>query len=65
VNSCTKRTLPPQSLDQAVWPFVDELLAWFDSYANSTDGGGRGAEDDRVKKGSLVYEAESEDEADY
>jgi hypothetical protein len=27
------KTLPPRSLEQAVWPFVDEWLAWFDSYA--------------------------------
>ena len=32
------KTLPPRSLERAVWPFVDEWLAWFDSYANSNDG---------------------------
>src|SRR5262249_1999012 len=25
------RVVPPRSLEQAVWPFVDESLAWFDS----------------------------------
>jgi hypothetical protein len=29
------RILPPRSLEQAVWPFVDEWLAWFD--ATTTD----------------------------
>ena len=27
------KTLPPQSLEQAVWPFVDEWLMWFVSGA--------------------------------
>jgi hypothetical protein len=26
------KVLPPRSLEQAVWPFIDEWLAWFDSY---------------------------------
>jgi hypothetical protein len=30
------RVLPPQSLERAVWPFVDEWLEWFD-----TGGGGQ------------------------
>jgi hypothetical protein len=43
------KTLPPQSLEQTVWPFVDEWLAWFDAEANGA------GDDDHVK---------SEDEAD-
>jgi len=59
------KTLPPQSLEQAVWPLVDEWLAWFDSHANSNDGGGGGGDEDgEVKKGSPVRAGESEDEAD-
>ena len=46
------KTLPPQSLEQAVWPFVDEWLAWFDADANGADDDD---DDDHVK---------SEDEAD-
>ena len=55
------KTLPPQLLEQAVWPFADEWLAWFDSYANSNDGGD---EDDDVKNGPHIHAGESEDEAD-
>jgi hypothetical protein len=52
------KTLPPQSLEQAVWPFVGEWLAWFDSYANGDD------EDEDVKNESHVRADKSEDEAD-
>jgi hypothetical protein len=45
------KTLPPQSLEQALRPFVDEWLAWFDAYANGVNDD----DDDHVK---------SEDEAD-
>jgi hypothetical protein len=44
------KTLPPQLLEQAVWPFVDEWLTWFDAYAN----GGDGDDDDHVKNESHI-----------
>jgi hypothetical protein len=47
------KTLPPPALEQAVWPFVDEWLAWFDASANG------GADDD-----GHVKNEKSEDEAD-
>jgi hypothetical protein len=51
------KTLTPQSLEQAVWLFVDEWLAWFDSYAKGNDGAGAGEDDDgEVKKRSHVGE---------
>jgi hypothetical protein len=53
------KTLPPQSLEQAVWPFVDEWLTWFDSYANSGED-----EDGHVKNESHVRAYENEDEVD-
>ena len=31
------KVLPPRSLEQAVWPFVDKWLAWFDSYADGRE----------------------------
>jgi hypothetical protein len=43
------KTLPPQSLEQAVWLFVDKWLAWFDSYANSGDDSGGDDEGGDVK----------------
>jgi hypothetical protein len=40
------RILPPRSFEQAVWPFINEWLAWFDSAADvhgrDGDGGGDG-----------------------
>jgi hypothetical protein len=37
--------LPPQSLERAVWPFVDEWLEWFDAapVSTATAPHGRGA----------------------
>ena len=61
------KTLPPQSLEQAVWPFVDEWLAWFDADANSADGGGGNNDDDKddhVKNESYIRVGKGEDEAD-
>jgi hypothetical protein len=29
------KVLPPQSLEQAVWPFVDEWISWFDSHVDA------------------------------
>jgi hypothetical protein len=58
------KTLPPQSLEQAVWPFVDKWRAWFDSYANSGDGGGGDDESDHVKNEAHVRASENEDGAD-
>jgi hypothetical protein len=49
------KTLPPQLLEQAVWPFVDEWLTWFDAYAN----GGDGDDDDHVKM-SLIFAWQSQ-----
>jgi hypothetical protein len=46
-----------------VWPFVDEWLAWFDSYANGGDNGGDD-EGDHVKIESHVRAYGNEDEAD-
>ena len=40
-----------------MWPFVDEWLAWFDSYADG-DGGDEDSKNGKVKKD------EGEDEAD-
>jgi hypothetical protein len=48
------KTLPLQSLEQAVWPFVNEWLAWFDADAN-------GANDDDNDNDDHI---KSEDEAD-
>ena len=45
------KTLPPQSLEQAVWLFVDKWLAWFDSYASGGDDGGGDDEGGHVKRG--------------
>jgi hypothetical protein len=53
------KTLPPQSLEQVVWPFVDEWLTWFDSYANSGED-----EDSHVKNQFHVRAYENEDKAD-
>src|SRR5271155_2579030 len=55
------KTLPPRSLEQAVWPFIDEWLAWFYSYANNNNGAGADA---HVKNESHVRAYENEDEAD-
>ena len=55
------KTLRPRSLEQAVWPFVNEWLVWFDSYANSNDGAGADA---HVKNESHVHAYENKDEAD-
>jgi hypothetical protein len=48
------KTLPPQPLDQAVWPFVDEWLAWFDADANGADGAATTAETTTLKT-SLIF----------
>ena len=61
------KTLPPRSLEQAVWPFVDEWLTWFDSYADGGGGGGgENGEDNKIKKGSSARagEADGTDEVD-
>jgi len=39
--------LPPRSLEQAVWPWVDEWLAWFDSNAEAGSGDDGEGEADR------------------
>lgn len=40
------RILPPRSFEQAVWPFINEWLAWFhpaaDVHSRDGDGGGDG-----------------------
>ena len=28
------KELPPRSLEQAIWPFIDKWLIWFDSHTN-------------------------------
>jgi len=40
------KVMPPPSLEHAVWPFVDEWLAWFESHAaDHPDDDGEGASD--------------------
>jgi hypothetical protein len=48
------RTLPPRSLEQAVWPFVDEWLAWFDSAADVPGSDGEGGGDGCKMESSYV-----------
>ena len=49
-----------------MWPFVDEWLAWFDTYASGSDGGGDDDDDDddHVKNESHIRVNKDEDEAD-
>jgi len=49
------KVLPSRSLEQAVWPWVDEWLAWFDSNAEA------GSEDDGEGEGEGEAEADRQD----
>jgi hypothetical protein len=48
------KILPPPSLVQAIWPWVDTWLAWFKSYGEKADGdrndGGNRADDNQDKE---------------
>ena len=47
MSATRAKVLPPRSLERAVWPFVDEWLAWFESDGKSTVEGDDSSEADR------------------
>lgn len=49
---------PPRSLEQALWPWVDEWLAWFDSNLEADD------TDDDTAEGEEEYESYYDDDDD-